>query len=414
MTWVDVAWIVVFASLLAGCFILSLRLYRGVATPLFFFAGGYCVSVILYHLRLFEYPDVSLTTHLIVMLSIAAFLLGALLGTPGRKTPHRHSDPGGLNLFFYATAVIAIIGWIIPLLVILGRYGTGHLLANLWILQYEFQMQFLGYLNLVGILVFPASQIKRKHGGLIWIDVVLVLLSLVGLVLAGNKSYLVYSLFGGVLVRSTNSADAVKVRHLVYLGVGVLLFFVIYNQFVDVLGIPQYPGSRIPAPLSFLERPYHYFTGALPAMEQIVHGEMPPRPVPGFVIFQPFWKVCGDLFGLIEPFPKVLPEVVIGPYAFNVYSFAGEVCWDLGPAGVALLSLLLGWALTSLQRRACEGGHWMGSMFYAVFGYGAVIAFFLYYYRFNTYFLAGYVVAAGMLSTWASSRPPRPTPSTSG
>ncbi|MBK6899698.1 MAG: hypothetical protein IPH09_10630 [bacterium] len=51
---------------------------------------------------------------------------------------------------------MATMGWILPLAVILARYGPGHLLVNLWILQYEFQMQFLGYLNLVGILVFPA------------------------------------------------------------------------------------------------------------------------------------------------------------------------------------------------------------------------------------------------------------------
>ncbi|MBK6899699.1 MAG: hypothetical protein IPH09_10635 [bacterium] len=74
-----------------GCLILSLRLYRGVATPLFFFAGGYCVSVILYHLRLFEYPDVSLTTHLVVMLSIAAFRLGGAAGDDGREGSRR--DP---------------------------------------------------------------------------------------------------------------------------------------------------------------------------------------------------------------------------------------------------------------------------------------------------------------------------------
>lgn len=409
MTWSGLIWIVVFGLIFVGSLILSLRLHGGVATPLFFFSGGYCISVVLYHLRLLHYPSVSIATHLIVILSLAAFTLGALLGSARPVDTRRNPDANGLAVFFYTTAVLATVGWVLPLAIILTRYGPGHLMVNMWILEYEFQMQFIGYLNLLGILVFPTFLIKRSRIGARWLDRILVPLSFVGLILAGNKTYLVFALFGGVMAHSVESPWSVKIRHLMVLGAAVLAFFVGYNQLIDV-GAPKFPASRIPDPLAFLERPYHYFTGALPAMEQVVRGNMPPRPVPGFVTLQPFWKLFGGLMGLVGPVPKNLPDVAIGPYAFNVYSFAGEVCWDWGPAGVAALSLLLGWSLTALYRRAGAAGLWMNTLLYAVCGYGAVIAFFAYYYGFNMFFLVGYVLVAGSATHWASSRPPRPTP----
>jgi oligosaccharide repeat unit polymerase len=410
LNWSDAAWIAVFGLLFVGCLYLSLRLHGGVATPLFFFVGGYCISIGLYHLRLFRFPDVSVVTHLIVILSLAAFALGAMLASARKRRPRGAPDVRGLSIFFYGTAALSTLGWSLPLAIIVAKYGTAHLMTNLWILQFEFQMQFIGYLNLLGILVFPTFLIKNRHLGAGWFDRLLVLSALVGLLLAGIKSYLVYSMFCGVLVHSAASPRAVKIRNLAILGASVLLFFVGYNRVIDVLGVTEYPESRIPEAVSYLDRPYLYFAGALPAMEQVVGGGMAPRPVPGMVTLQPLWKIAGDLLGIVDPVPQYLPEVAIGPSDFNVYSFAGEVFWDWGAAGVAACSLLLGWALTALFRSACTTGFWMDSLLYAVFGYGAVIAFFLYYYRFNSFFLAGYVTAAGLTSCWAVSRHSRPTP----
>ena len=414
MTWFDVIWIAIFIMIFTAATALSLRLHGGVATPLLFFIGGYCIAVVLYHLRLFHYPDVSIETHLAVILSLAAFALGALLGAARPRYVSRPWDHRGLSLFFYTTTVLSTLGWSLPLAIILARHGAAHLLANMWILEYEFQMQFIGYLNLLGVLVFPAFLIKGRRSGARAIDWIFLASSFIGLFLAGNKSYLVYALFGGVLAHSTISPRAVKIRHLLILGWAVLAFFVAYNQIIDVLGASAFTESKIPGPVAFLERPYHYFTGALPAMEQVVRGLMPPRPVPSFATLQPLWKVAGDLLGIVDPIPRALPEVNIGPYAFNVYSFAGEVYWDWGPIGVGVLSLLLGWTLTKLYLRASADGIWEMTLLYAVFGYGAVTAFFLYYYRFNTFFLAGYIVIAGAAARWVSSRSPRPTPDAPG
>ncbi len=414
MNWSDAAWIAVFGLVFIGGFYLSLRLHGGVATPLFFFVGGYCTSIVLYHLRLFRFPAVSAVTHLIVILSLAAFALGAMLGSARPQRPRGVPDLRGLSLFLYVTAALSTLGWSLPLAIIVAKYGTAHLMTNLWILQFEFQMQFVGYLNLLGILVFPTFLIKSRHLGVGWFDRLLVLSAFMGLLLAGIKSYLVYSLFCGVLVHSAASPRAVKIRNLAILGVAVLLFFIGYNQVIDVLGVTEYPESSIPGTVSFLDRPYLYFAGVLPAMEQVVNGGMPPQPVPGMVTLQPFWKIVGDLLGIVDPVPQYLPEVAIGPSDFNVYSFAGEVFWDWGAAGVVVCSLLLGWALTALYRRAYTAGFWMNSLLYAVFGYGAVIAFFLYYYRFNSFFLAGYVIVLGLASCWATSRRTRPTPDAAG
>jgi oligosaccharide repeat unit polymerase len=181
------------------------------------------------------------------------------------------------------------------------------------------------------------------------------------------------------------------------------------NKLIDVFVATQFPGSSFPDALKFLERPYYYVTGAWPAMDMIIQGQIDPAPVPGFVTFEPFWKIVADFFGIVEPIPRALPLVPVGPYFFNVYSLAGEVYWDWGVPGLLVFSAAIGGIITRLYLEARRRAFWGSALLYAIIGYGAVISFFLFYFRFTMFTLVCYTLVAGYLPVGIRGRAKRLT-----
>lgn len=295
----------------------------------------------------------------------------------------------GLSIFFYMTAFLSLVGWVTQLILLIRVYGLAHLIRNMWILQNEFSMRFVGYLNIVGILVLPTFIIKIKFQRCRLIDYTLVVSAIIGLVLAGIKQYLVFSMVSGAFAYSSLYPRRVRLRHVLTLAVCILAFFAVYDKIIDVFVVKSHPGSVFPAWLSFLERPYVYLVGSWPAMDHIVF-QTPPQPIGAYVTFQPLWKVLGDALGVIDRVPPYLPFVDIGCGLFNVYSFAGEVYWDFGLLGVVVLSSLVGCISTLLFMKARRSGFWAWHLVYATFMYGVFMSFFLYYFRFGMIFLLLY------------------------
>ncbi len=112
-------------------------------------------------------------------------------------------------------------------------------------------MQFIGYLNVLSILVFPVFILKKFTAGTKWFDYLLVALAFTGLFFAGIKSFLIYSLVGGLLAFSVVKPKAIKIRHLATVGFVVIGFFVLYDQVIDTLGFQGFQGSRIPHSIKF-------------------------------------------------------------------------------------------------------------------------------------------------------------------
>ena len=319
MDFADVFWIILFVSLGVVAARVSLRLYGTIATPLSFYILGNSISAVLFHLRLLAYPDASIQVHALVLLSMLLFASASVVVSKGGVESGQTPDNRGLIGFFYATGAISIIGWVLPLSIMLAKHGVAYLMANLWLLEYEFQMQYIGHLNVINILIFPLFVIKQYRVGVRKIDRILLTLSFLALFLAGIKSFLVYSIAAGMLAHSVTDPKGTRIWHLIGLGVVVVAFFVMYDKLIDVLGVSGLPGSSFPESLRFLERPYYYVTGAWPAMDMILQGQIEPASVPGFVTFQPFWKFVADYFQVVEPIPRALPFVPVGPYFFNVY-----------------------------------------------------------------------------------------------
>jgi oligosaccharide repeat unit polymerase len=216
---------------------------------------------------------------------------------------------------------------------------------------------------------------------------------LLGLLLAGIKMYLVYSIMAAVLVYTTSAGFRLQLVRLAASVLLVLVFFLIYNRTVDVLGPVEFLGSSFPQALSFLEKPYMYVAGSWPALEQVLQGQMPPQPIFGYVTLQPLWKLLGDGLGMIDPVPPYLPYVDIGTSYFNVFSFCGEVFWDYGIIGVVLVSLLFGWLTTKSYLAARFRSFWAHRLIYGLFAYGIVISFFAFYFQFGMLILLLYVSA---------------------
>lgn len=395
----DLVWIALLAALALTAAAASLALWGTTWTPLTIFWGVNCLSLAAYHLRLLHLVEVSATVHAIVLIGLVAFGLGCL--AVGKVRPCHCGEPPiaswrGLRPFFRVTAILSLIGWVIPLLVLHRKYTLAVLVERPWLLQDEFQMQYVGYLNMLGILVLPCLvllRLARQGRALDWLFAGSAML---GLLLAGIKQYLFFSVAVAVLVYSVRAPRRIRPAALAILvGLG-LVFFVAYQSTIDIFTNRPFQGSRIPDGLRWLEAPYLYLVGSWPALEQVRQGMAGDPPVLGYVVLQPIWKVLSDGLGLMDRLPPYLPFVSIGGGVFNAYSFAGELWWDVGLLGLVAVGSWHGAMSTALFRCSRRSSSWLPALVYGVVVYSLVLSFFAYYLRFQLIILVAYALTVGL------------------
>jgi oligosaccharide repeat unit polymerase len=398
----DFLWFLVFGLVGLSAVAYSLRRYGYWFTPVSVFIGINCASICTYHLRLLDMNDVSLVTHLIVLTALMAFTWGThVAGSPGGEPPRDWVVPPvdavRLSQFFHLTALLATVGWLIAATILISRHGLAFLIGNLWFLQSGFQMKFIGYLNLLGILVLPAWVLLVRVRGFRWVTLLLALSAVFGLLLAGIKAYLIYSVLMAMACWSVVAPRQFRPRILA-LGLFVLLgFFVAYNQVIDVFVYEIHTGSGPFARLTALHRPYVYFTGAWPAMDRLVHGQAEVGGRFGATVLEPLWKVLGEGLGLVESESPVLPFTDIGTTLFNVYSFFGEVYRDGRWPLVLALSWLLGWLGTRQYLLARRSAYWGHTLVYALIAHALFLSCFAYLFLFHIAFMALYTYALGFV-----------------
>ncbi len=397
----DFPWLVVFLTVALVSVRLSRRMFGTWFSPLTMYIGMNALSMAMYHIKWLAYHEVCVATHLILLGSMFAFYVGShnALGRGFKPESLRAApkpDFANLDHFFYITVVISTFGWILASMILVSKFGFGVLVRNIWMLQNEFQMQFIGYLNMLGILVLPIHVIRYLHGRTRPLDLLLVGSALFGLLLSGIKGYLVVSTIGAMVVWSVVRPDRFRPAHLMgALGV-LLMFFIVYSARIDVFVSNSFAGSEVSQKFSYLQRPYLYFTGSWPAFESVITGIMPDQPRWGFVTLQPLWKLLSGL-GIIESVPHVLPFSTTGVSPFNVYAFAGEVFWDWGLTGCLIFSWLLGHISTRLYLRARRCPYWGHTLVYGVVGYGVFMSTFAYFFRFNMMLLLLYTYMFGFV-----------------
>jgi oligosaccharide repeat unit polymerase len=399
----DFVWLLVFAALGLWSVNSSLQRYGHWFTPMSVFVAINCSSLCAYHLRLLKMNDVSLITHVIVLVSMLVYLWGVHAAgppAPGGDDPWATGaiDTSGLSTFFYTTAILATFGWILAASILVARFGLPALLANIWVLQLQFQMQFIGWLNFIGILVPPTYVLFRRHRRFSWLPLLLTLSAVLGLVLAGIKSYLVFAGLTSLFCWCVVAPRRFRPRHLLFGMLVLLAFFVAYTRYIDVFVTEIYKGDSFFSRLTALHRPYIYFAGPWPAMDNLVHGLVPPPKQFASVVLDPIWKILGDGLGMIEPVPLALPFTDIGTTQFNVYTFFGEVYRDLNWPGTLVLSWILGFVVTRLYLRARRSGYWAHALMYGLVGHGIFLSCFMYTYRFHMAVMVIYLYALGFVA----------------
>lgn len=375
----------------AACTIVrSEQLFGRKLNPLTLFWSINALSLFAYHTRLIPLRTVSLESHLLLTVSLLGFTVGCLIAAQARsyrQHEDRPGDGGGLGIFFYTIAVLSAVGWMLPLGLLVRDNGIMHLWQNPWLLQEHFQMQFIGYLNLLSILVPPTALLKRAHGMGRRKDLVWVSSAVLGLFLAGIKSYLVYSVVATVLIAGTLKRSRLHGLCSLMAIIGLAGYFYLYDQVIDIYVVRDFAGQAFPESLAFLQRPYYYFAGSWPAMSIIVDNQGPVSPIPGYVTLQPLWKLLSDGVHMMPSMPQYYPYLDVGARSFNVYNFTGEIYWDYGVLGVAMLSLLIGFVATLLFNMAYYYPYWGYKLLYGIFAYGVFLSFFAYYYKSNMAFL---------------------------
>lgn len=386
--------------------------YGDYFAPIGIFLGVNLASLALNQLRLLPLAPVSGEAWLLVILSLFSFVVGAVIATPslilmGKRLSQSRFSSGtnlnafeGLSLFFYFTAFLGIAGWVFYITVLVPP----EWISNPWLLQGGYVFPYhLGYTLVAGELAFPAFVLlllaKRKVS---FPAVCLIVGNVLALATCGIKAYLMISAATSLLVWSAVKPGRVRFRHLLVIAAFLVGFMVIYDRFIDVFVPHQFSGSKFPAVLSFLERPYLYAAGSWSAMS-VVMADPPPQAHWGQVTLLPLWNLLGPGgLGLMERVPKYLPFVNIGPSMFNTYSLIGEVYWDFGWLGSILICFFLGFVSTRLYLAARKRCDWVLYLLSAVFSYGLFISFFAYYYRDVLVFLLFYTVVAGKLAKQVS------------
>ncbi|MBU8923107.1 MAG: oligosaccharide repeat unit polymerase [Bacteroidales bacterium] len=396
MSLLDLFWLLLFSSIGMISIWVSSRTLGYWFTPLSIFVGMNSFSMAGYHLRLLKMTEVSFETHLVLLVSLLLFGAGVYLGVQGvsrsemtNKFPKQ--DMTNIGMFFYTTAILAAGGWLLATFILTGRYGLGWILGNIWMLQEAFQMKFIGYLNMIGILVLPTYVIRVASGERRNIDLLFVALAIFGLLLAGIKAYMAFSVLSALIVWSVTIPNRFRVKYLAGGMLALLVFFIAYNYRIDIGVIQHLQGQAFFAQFPVLHRPYLYMVGSWPALENIINGSMSDPPVFGTVVLQPMWKILGDGLGIVDPVPFNLPFVQIGAATFNVYSLTGEVFWDFGWVGVVIISLGLGYLSTRLYVAARKPGYWARHLVYGIIGYGLFMSNFFYAYRFNVLIMLTYI-----------------------
>lgn len=403
MGFADLLYLLLFAGVGGLAQLLSARVFGHWLTPLSLFIGVNCASLCAYHLRLLEMKDVSLVTHLIVLTGLLAFGTGCLLGVDRRPPPAAdlpaRIDTRGLVGFVRVTGVLCTIGWIVAALIIVQRYGgPGMILANLWMLQNEFQMQGIGYMNMMGILVLPAYVMLRSLGRHSRLDTLLTVSALWGLLLAGIKAFVFYSALSAIVTLALVSPVRFRARHVGIFGAVLTLFFVAYNAKVDIFVAKILtPADHWFSAFRALHWPYLYFVGAWPAMQNIVDGQLVEPGVLGAQTLYAMWKILGDLLGVVPPVPFAQAFTDIGPTLFNVYSIFGILYQEWTWVGAVAICALLGFVSSRLYLRARRAGYWGHVLVYGLFSYGLFMSCFQYVYRFNEMLQLLYIYLVGFV-----------------
>ena len=406
MTGIDILLSLFFGALAVGSIQLSRIVYDDRLAPLGLYLGITFSTLTLWHLKLVSLVTISLLAYFIILLSIVGFIFGAFIAAPGRQLRSSAAvnwdraivKGKGLKRFFYFIGVLSTTGWIVLLIMFSREYS----LATVWVepsmLQSGFQSRrYIGYLNLLGILVLPTYvMLVRSRSASGWLSVAITVSALIGLLLTGVKSYLVFSFVTAFLVWGSFRRTGAPLHLMVVIAVCFIIFMISYDQTIDIYVQNQGAESVLSAIAPGLYRPYIYMVGSWSALTVLADNPM-TQPIWAYQSLMFVWKVLGSGLGMIDLDLLSYDYLEIadkGTQKFNVYSMAGGLYWDFGLIGVLLGSAFWGWVSTRLYKKARKSHDWAWVLSSSIINYGLFLSFFTYYFTLNLLFLFAVVLMA--------------------
>ena len=244
------------------------------------------------------------------------------------------------------------------------------LTGNLYLLEDRFQsVQFIGYLNVLNVLVLPTFVYLWKRCGYVSTASVAVLASAVlGLLLAGIKSYIVFGVVAAFLTHFSFNRSFSSVLRFGGLVLVIFGFFTVYDIVIDIY-LPL-------ASQQVWVAPYLYVAGPWPALDQLLAH---PAHAPGYWgvhLFYDFWKVW-NLFYPDASFPSYVLDFTQVPTRFNVYTMNGESYLDFGYPGVFLFTLFLGFLAMRARLSAVRTDRFTSHLTSGMMGYFLFMSFFV-------------------------------------
>lgn len=385
----------------------SEKFNRRIITPVTVYIGVNTVAVFLFLLNLLPYNQLNILAFLILIISEVALMFGSVLGMAivsdiGKKYRTRvckdikninvkqayiiDHDLKTVKLSLKIIGIVSTIGWIYAFInIMLSQYSISFLLQNPhYIGVTGITMQYLGYVNLLGIWVFPMycyCYIKKKVSR---IDFLFVLSAFLGLFLTGIKTYIIISLITGLFVY-VHLSYKIKWKNIIITSIIILAFFIFYNYYIDPwVSRIVISGSKFPSILKPLEQPYRYLSGPFAGFSSLVSYDS-LFPYKGFVVFSWVFKLL-SFFNLFDgDTTSYFDSISIGSdtLSINVYTMVGEAYLDLGIFGILFLFFILGLITTMLFEAGKDSKNLVSLFVSSLLMYCLFISFFAYYLGFN-------------------------------
>lgn len=406
MTEIDLLLSFLFGVLALGSIYWARIAFNNGLAPLGLYLGVTFSTLSLWHMKLVSLIQISPLAYFIALLSVFGFIIGSFIGAPGKHLRATESvnvcysiiRGRYLKNFFFVIGVLSTTGWVVLLFMFVRDYSFATIWEEPYLLQTGFQSRrYFGYLNLLGILVLPTYiLLARTRRGAKWPAFVFVISALIGLLLAGIKSYIVFSFVTAFLVWGNFRRTGAPLRYMVMMAIIFIIFMIIYDRVVDVFHQNLDSESALSSVIPGLSRPYTYMVGSWSALTVLADNPI-PQPVFAYQSLMFVWKVLGGGLEIVSLIPE--PDTYFdiaetGTLKFNVFSMAGGLYWDFGLIGVMIGSAFWGFVSTRLYEKARKSRDWAWLLSSSIINYGLFLSFFTYYFTFNLLFLFAVVLMA--------------------
>jgi len=344
--------------------IFFLNKFKDFFAPTNVFVFTWLTSLILYNLKLFEYPNLSIKTYLIIFWNIVIFIVTGIIFSPkgvNKNKSNTYFDDVGrkeyiINYFeekkfWKATKFIFICSFIANIIQIVVNYGSNFILIfslNTTVMRAgrkEYGLPILGNIAYLSAMAFVLGVIylalynKRKNK--VWC---ILFFSAFFMLLSMQKTNLLRTLIWAIVSYNFVIKRKINIKTLITIPFIVVLLFYIYNNIFS----PYYGGDyrfwimdgviNLPQFLSFLSVPYSFAASNFPALNEILvntnidysYGLSTLYSITRFINFLP---------GLELEISRGFGVVYI-PIKYNVYTYLWTSYKDFGYIGVIVMPLI--------------------------------------------------------------------------